>query len=68
MLEAIAKAEGIEVPEEEVQAEIARMAGLYGMEVEKLEEMIDESERNSIQTDLSIQKAVDLITEHAVEV
>ncbi len=68
VLEAIAKAEGIEVPEEEVQAEIARMAGLYGMEVEKLEEMIDESERNSIQTDLSIQKAVDLITEHAVEV
>ena len=68
VLEAIAKAEGIEVPEEEVQAEIARMAGLYGMEVEKLEEMIDESERKSIQTDLSIQKAVDLITEHAVEV
>ncbi len=67
VLEAIAKAEGIEVSEEEVDAEIERMAGLYGMEREKLEELLDEAERKSMRVDLSIQKAVDLITERAVE-
>lgn len=67
VLEAIAKAEQLEVSDEEVQEELARMASAYGMEKEKLEELLSATEKDSIRIDLSIQKAVDLITEHAVE-
>ncbi len=68
VLEAIAKAEQLEVSEEEFEEEIERMAAAYNMEKEKLEDLIDDTERKSIRTDLSIQKAVDFITEQAVEV
>ena len=44
------------------------MAAAYNIEKEKLEDLMDDTERKSIRTDLSIQKAVDLITEQAVEV
>ena len=68
VLEAIAKAEQLEVSEEEFEEEIEHMAAAYNIEKEKLEDLMDDTERKSIRTDLSIQKAVDLITEHAVEV
>ncbi len=64
VLEAIAKAEQLEVSEEEFE----HMAAAYNIEKEKLEDLMDDTERKSIRTDLSIQKAVDLITEQAVEV
>ena len=68
VLEAIAKTEQLEVSDEEIQEELARMAAVYGMETEKLEELLSAAEKDSIRIDLSIQKAVDLITGHAVEV
>ncbi len=68
VLEAIAKAEQLEVSEEEFEEEIEHMAAAYNIEKEKLEDLMDDTERKSIRTDLSIQKAVDLITEQAVEV
>ncbi len=68
VLEAIAKAEQLEVSEEEFEEEIENMAAAYNIEKEKLEDLMDDTERKSIRTDLSIQKAVDLITEQAVEV
>lgn len=67
VLEAIAKAENIEATQEDIDAEIAKMAEMYGMEADKLKEMVGDSEKESIKKDLAIQKAVDLIVEKAEE-
>ncbi len=67
ILEAIAEAEKIEVSEEDVEAEIGKMAEMYGMEVDKLKELFPESEWENMKKDLAIQKAVDLIVEKAEE-
>jgi trigger factor len=55
------------VTEEDIDAEIARMATSYGMEADKLKEYMGDSEKASIKRDLSITKAVDLIMENAKE-
>ena len=65
VLEAIAKAENIEVAQEDVDAEITTMAEMYGMEADKLQEIMGDSEKDSIKKDLAIQKAVELIVEKA---
>lgn len=67
VLEAVAKAENIEVSEEEIDKEIEKMAAQYQMEVEKVKEMIGEEQRKSMKEDIAVQKAVDLVTEAAVE-
>ena len=67
VLEAIAQAENIEVSEDEVTAEITKMAETYQMEADKLIEMVGEEEKKAIKQDLAVQKAVDLITNAAVE-
>ncbi|WZL81787.1 trigger factor [Vallitaleaceae bacterium 9-2] len=65
VLEAIAVAENIEATDEDVEAEIARMAEMYNMEVEKIKETIGDDEKDSIKQDLVNQKAYDLIVENA---
>ncbi len=68
VLEQIAKEENFEISEEEVNAEIERMAAQYGMEADKLKEYMGESEKESVKRDLAVTKAVDLIMENVVEV
>ncbi len=65
VLEEIAKKEGIEVSEEDVDAELEKMAGMYGMKAEQLKEYMGDSERESMEMEISIQKAIELIMEHA---
>lgn len=67
VLEAIAKAENIEVSEEDIDAEIEKMAGMYGMEADKLKEYMGDGEKESMKKDLAVQKAVELIVEKAEE-
>ena len=67
VLEAVAKAENIEVTEEEVTDELKKMAETYQMEADKLIEMVGDSEKEAIKQDIAVQKAVDLVTEAAVE-
>jgi trigger factor len=67
VLEAIAKAENIVATEEDIEKEIEDMASMYQMEVDKLKTLIGEEERNQIAADMAVQKAVDFITEAAVE-
>lgn len=67
VLEAIVKAENIEASEDEVNAEISKMAEMYQMEADKLLEMVGDAEKDSIKMDLCVQKAVDLVTEAAKE-
>ena len=67
VLEAIVKAEGIQVSDEEFDAEIAKMAGTYQMEADKLKEIIGAYEKEQISEDIAIQKAVELIVAQAKE-
>ena len=67
VLEQIAKEENIEVSEDEINAEVEKMAAQYGMEADKLKEYLGEAEKESIKRDLSVTKAVDLIMENVKE-
>ena len=68
VLDAIANAENFEISDEEVDAEIEKMASMYGMEADKLKEYMGEAEKDSMKKDLAIAKAVDFIMENAVEI
>ncbi|MDD6216090.1 MAG: trigger factor [Roseburia sp.] len=67
VLEPIAKDENIEVSDDEVKAEVEKMAKAYGMEADKLMEYLGDAEKASIKRDLSVTKAVDLIMENVKE-
>ena len=67
VLEAIAKAENIEISDERVDEEIAKMAEQYKMEVDKLKEIMGEQEREQMKNDLAIQAAVELSLIHISE-
>lgn len=65
VLEAVVKAEGIEVTEDEIEAELQKMADSYKMELAQVKEYLGEAGKDSVKDDLAVQKAVDLITESA---
>lgn len=65
VLEAVAKAENIEVSDEEVEAEMQKMADAYKMELDKVKEYLGEAGKDSLKDDLAVQKAVDLIVDSA---
>ena len=67
VLEAVAKAENIEISDEKVDEEIAKMAEAYKMEVEKHKGIIGDSERDQMKKDLAVQAAADLIADAAKE-
>lgn len=67
VLEAIAKAENIEVSDEKLEAELAKMAESYQMEVDKLKEFMGESEKEQMKQDMAVQEAVTFLVENAVE-
>ncbi len=67
VLEAIAKAENIEVSDEEVDKELEKLAVAYRTDIESLREYATESEKQAIKDDLSLQKAADLIMENVKE-
>ena len=67
VLEQIAKDENIEVSEEEIDAEIEKMAKAYGMEADKLKEYMGDAEKESMKRDISVTKAVDLVMENVKE-
>ncbi len=68
VLEAVAKAEQIEITDERIEEEIAKMAETYKMEADKLKEIMGEEQLGQMKEDLAVQAAADLITEAAVEV
>jgi len=67
VLAAIAKAENIEISEDEYEEELKNMADTYHLEVEKIKEITGEVQAEQIKEDMKIQKAVELITNAAVE-
>ena len=62
------KAEDIKATEEEYKAEVEKMAKMYQMETEKLEQLIGEAEAETMKEDIAVQKAADLIRDTAKEV
>lgn len=68
VLDEIAKAEGIEVTEEEILAEVEEMAKSYGIDADKMKEVMTDEERENFRKDLAARKALDLIADAAVEV
>ena len=65
VLEAVAKAENIEVSEEKIDEEIAKMAESYKMEADKLKSYMKDSDKDQMKQDLAVQAAVDLLVSEA---
>lgn len=65
MIEAVAKAEGIEATEEEVDAKIEEMSQMYKMEVEKLKELLRPEDTDGIKKDIEFSKAIELLVKNA---
>jgi trigger factor len=61
-LEAIAKAENLEVTDEEVNAELENMAGTYNMTVDSIKQALGGLE--GVKSDLKLKKAVDFLVEN----
>ena len=66
VLEAVAKAENIEISDEKLDEEIAKMAEAYKMEADKLKEYMGEAEKKQMKEDMAVQEAVTFLVENAV--
>ena len=64
VLAAIAEAEKVEVTDEDVEAEFKKMADMYGMEVEKVKELMG-ANTDALKIDLKSQKTVQVIVDAA---
>ena len=67
VLEAVAKAENIEVTDDDVETEIKKIADNYKMDVEKVKETLGAGNEDAIKKDIAMQKAIDFITENSKE-
>ncbi|MFR0018372.1 MAG: trigger factor [Paraclostridium sp.] len=65
VLEAIAKAENVEVSEAEVEAEVEKMAKMYNMEVEKIKSVMRPTDLEDIKGQLKIRKTIDSLVDSA---
>ncbi len=63
LLTAVADAENIEITEDDLKAEYAKMGEAYGMKAEEVEKYVD---AEGLKTDLRRRKAVDVIAESGV--
>ncbi|MCY9416566.1 trigger factor, partial [Bacillus inaquosorum] len=61
-LEAIAKAENLQVTVEEVDAELSKMAEAYNMPVENIKQAIGSTD--GMKEDLKVRKAIDFLVEN----
>ena len=65
VLEAVAKAENIEVTEERIDEELKKMAEAYKMEADKLKEYMGDFEKKQMKQDIAVQEAVDFLVAEA---
>lgn len=66
ILEAIAKAENVEVSEEDFNEELEKMAAAYNMELDKIKSSIRDTDMEDIKGQIKIRKTIDLLVENAV--
>ena len=67
VLEAIAKAENIEITDEKLDEEIAKMAEAYQMEADKLKSFMGDKEKEQMKKDMAVQEAITFVVDNAVE-
>lgn len=65
VLEAIVKAENIQVSDEAVEKEMEGMAAAYKMELEQVKAIMGDHEREHMKEDLAVQEAVDFVVAEA---
>ncbi len=65
VLEAVAAAENIEVPDEDYDKEIEKMAEAYNMEKDKFIGLVSDNEKEQIRMDIAVQKAVEFVVASA---
>ncbi len=65
VIDAISKAEGIEVSPEEVEMNLIDMSKKYNMELDKLKELISEPELESIKKEMVFTKTIEMLTNNA---
>lgn len=66
VLEAIVEAENIEVSEDEIDAELNKMAEMYQMEVEQIKQMLAmQGGNDAVAADLKVRKAIDFLVENS---
>ncbi len=67
VLEQIAKEENIEASDEDVDAEIEKMASMYGMKADDLKSYMGDSEKESMKRDIAVKKAVEFVMANVKE-
>ncbi|MBS5283316.1 MAG: trigger factor [Clostridiales bacterium] len=65
VLEAVVKAENLQVSDERMDEEITKMAASYQMEADKLKEYMTDRDKSQIKEDIAVQEAVDLLVAEA---
>lgn len=67
VLEAVVAAEGIKASDEEIEKEMSEMAEAYQMELDKVKELLGDSEKEQLALDIAVQQAVTFVVDNAVE-
>ncbi len=67
VLEQIAKEENIEASDEDVDAEIEKMASMYGMKADDLKTYMGDAEKESMKRDIAVKKAVEFVMANVKE-
>lgn len=67
VLEQIVAEENIEASEEDLNAEIDKMAEAYRMTADKIKEMMGDAEKKSMKKDIAMQKAVEFVMDNVKE-
>ncbi|MCI7131182.1 MAG: trigger factor [Lachnospiraceae bacterium] len=67
VLEQIAKEENIVVSDEEVDAEIEKMAAMYGMKADDFKKYVSDSDKDSMKRDIAVKKAVEFVMANVKE-
>ena len=65
VLEEVVKAENLQVSDERLDEEIAKMAAAYQMESDKLKEYMSDRDKEQMKEDLAVQEAVDFLVAEA---
>lgn len=67
VLEAIVKAENIEVSDARFDEEVQKMAEMYRMDADKMKETMGDREKARIKEDIAVQEAITFLVDNAVE-
>ncbi len=65
VLEQVAKTEKVEVTDDDIQEEMAKLAKQYGMELDKVKEVFHGDSLDTLKNDILVRKTIDLLRDNA---